>query len=144
MDVELPGLEGGRLDEAVELNLKMWVDGQGRDVSQVDPGLRERVGNMQRNAFDKQLFAETQTPPPGPDEWLDPPAVSRLSEIRARTLVVVGSHDVADFLQISEMLTSDISSATRAVIEGTAHLPSLEKPELFLKILRGFVSDESA
>ncbi|MBA3628612.1 MAG: alpha/beta fold hydrolase [Actinobacteria bacterium] len=136
-------LEGGRVEEAVELNLKMWVEGPSREESEMDAELRERVRTMQRAAFEKQLLAEAQSPPPGPAEWLDPPAISRLAEIRAPTLVVVGDQDVPDFLHISERLTADIDSATRSVIEGAAHLPSLERPEVFMETLRSFLSGSS-
>jgi pimeloyl-ACP methyl ester carboxylesterase len=134
-------LEAGRIEEAVELNLEMWVEGPGREASEVDAGFRERVRTMQRDAFVKQLHAEAQSPPPGSPDWLDPPAISRLADIRARTLVLVGDQDVADFIRISERLTADIDTATGAVIEGAAHLPSLEKPGVFLEIVRNFLSD---
>lgn len=136
-------LEGGRTDEAVELNVKMWVDGPARKESEVDAGIRERVRIMQHAAFEKQMQAEAQSPPPGPPEWLDPPAISRLGEIRAPTLVVVGDQDVPDFLHISARLTDDIETTTRAVIEGAAHLPSLERPEVFMGALRSFLSGSS-
>lgn len=132
-------LEDGRVDEAVELNLRMWVDGPTRDASEVDPDLRERVRIMQRTAFDKQLQAEAQSPPPGPTQWLEPPAIDRLGEIQVPTLVLVGDQDVKDFLQIAEKLTTDIATTSKAVIEGAAHLPSLEKPEVFLASLRRFL-----
>ncbi|MDQ3766711.1 MAG: hypothetical protein M3346_05130 [Actinomycetota bacterium] len=115
------------MEEAVELNVKMWVDGPSRGELEVSADLRERVRIMQRAAFVKQLDAEAQSPPPGPAEWLDPPAISRLGEIRAPTPVLVGDQGVPDFLDISERLTADIETATRTVIKGAAHLPSLEK-----------------
>ncbi len=133
-------LERARVEEAVELNLRMWVDGPARDSSMIDAKLRERVGAMQRDAFDKQLAAEAQSPPPGPPEWLDPPATSRLGEIRVPTLVLVGALDVPDFVRISEGLTAGIATATLSVIEGVAHLPSLEKPDTFWATLRSFLS----
>ena len=48
-------LERGDLDAAVEANLRMWVDGPERRADEVDPALRERVGEMQRRAFELQL-----------------------------------------------------------------------------------------
>ncbi|MGH3118444.1 MAG: alpha/beta fold hydrolase, partial [Gaiellales bacterium] len=43
-------LEAGRIDEAVELNLRTWL-------GTVDPATRERVGAMQRRAFELLLEA---------------------------------------------------------------------------------------
>lgn len=46
------------MEEAVELNVKMWVEGLSREESEVDSKLRERVRIMQRAAFVKQLHAK--------------------------------------------------------------------------------------
>ena len=49
---ENAALEAGDLDAAVEANLVTWVDGPGQPVDRVDPGVRARVGEMQRRAFE--------------------------------------------------------------------------------------------
>ncbi|HYI24821.1 MAG TPA: alpha/beta fold hydrolase, partial [Thermomicrobiales bacterium] len=38
--------DAGKLDEAVEIELRMWVDGPRRSPDQVDSGVRERVREM--------------------------------------------------------------------------------------------------
>src|SRR5439155_8811975 len=45
---EEAALERGDLDAAVEVNLRMWVDGPRRSAGAVAAGVRERVGEMQR------------------------------------------------------------------------------------------------
>jgi 3-oxoadipate enol-lactonase len=50
-------LDAGDLDGAVELNLRMWVDGPRRGPDAVDQAVRAKVGEMQRRAFEVQLAA---------------------------------------------------------------------------------------
>src|SRR5262249_55424900 len=44
---EEAALERGDDDEAVEINVRMWVDGPSRSPDQVDPELRRKIGEMQ-------------------------------------------------------------------------------------------------
>jgi 3-oxoadipate enol-lactonase len=126
-------LERGDLDGATELNLRMWVDGPHRRPDQVTPGVRERVRVMQRDAF------AMETPEGVERVRLDPPAERRLKEIRVPTLILVGALDVPYILRASERLAREIPGARRIVIPGTAHLPSLERPEAFRGALEEFL-----
>jgi 3-oxoadipate enol-lactonase len=134
-------LDAGKLDEAVELNLRTWLDGYGRDAAPVPPETRARVAVMQRQAFETIVAAYERTPPPGPVSWAEPPATTRLHEVGARTLIVGCTHDHPDFRAIAELLVEGIPGAERATVE-TAHLPGVEQPEelneLVLKFLRNF------
>jgi 3-oxoadipate enol-lactonase len=132
-------LEAGEVDEAVELNLRTWLDGPGRDAAPVSPEARELVASGQRRAFETMLAAYERTPPPGPVRWADPPAATRLAEIAAPTLVVACAHDVADFRAIAERLGREIPGA-RTVVFDTAHLPGLERPEELNRLLLDFLS----
>jgi 3-oxoadipate enol-lactonase len=125
-------LEAGKVDEAVELNLRTWL-------GEVEPEVRERVGAMQRRAFEVLLAAYREEPHPGPVEWIEPPAVGRLGEIAAPTLVLVGA-DLPDFRAIAERLAAEIPGAERAVIEGARHLPGVERPEKFNRLVLDFLA----
>lgn len=133
-------LEEGRLDDAVELNMRVWLDGPRRDPDAVDADLRRRCAEMQRHALVVQLEAYEQSPPPGPVGWLDPPAAARLAEIRAPTLVVVGGEDVHDMLEIADRLATEVPGARKVVLEGTAHLPAFERPEEFNRVAVDFLA----
>ena len=137
--VEDAALERGDLDAAVEANLSTWVDGPHRSPSMVDPELRALVGEMQRRAFELQLPVEGEAD----EELLVPDAGERLSEVRARTLILVGDDDVSDMAVIAEQLEREIADARRASITGTAHLPSLERPEEFDELVLGFLGSAS-
>lgn len=125
----------GNLEAAVEANLRMWVDGPNRRPDEVDPSVRSFVGEMQRRALELQapLWEEVQ------EELLVPDVGSRFVELRVPTLVLVGSEDVSDIHEIADRLASGIPGARKVVIAGTAHVPSLERPEEFDRLVLAFL-----
>jgi pimeloyl-ACP methyl ester carboxylesterase len=127
-------VEAGDLDAAVELNLRMWVDGPHRGRDAVDPAVRAKVGEMQRRAFEVQLGAE-----PGEHRRPEPPAAERLEEVSAPALVIVGDADVPDVLERAELLGQRIPNARKVVLPGVAHMVNLERPEEFLRLVRDFL-----
>lgn len=124
------------IDAAVELNLRIWVDGPHRGPDAVFGELRRRVGEMQRHAFEQQLpvweLAE--------DELLTEDLDGRLADVRAPTLVLSGADDVDDIGAIADRLATGIPDSRRETIDGTAHLPSLERPEEFDRLVLGFLA----
>ncbi len=132
---EEAALETGDLDTAVEINLRTWVDGPRRSPEQVDPGVRAKVAEMQRRAFELQLpFEETAE-----EELLVTDLADRVGEITAPTLLVVGDEDVSDMHAIADRLVAEIPGARRATIAGAAHVPSMERPAEFDELVLGFL-----
>lgn len=133
-DEEEAAFEAGDLDAAVEVSLRTWVDGPRRRPEDVDPELRRRVGEMQRDAYDLQR------------EWVDEePLVrelgERLGEIVAPTLVLVGDEDQPDMQAIAKRLAREIQGARLATIPGTAHVPSMERPREFDELVLPFLEE---
>ncbi len=126
-------LDAGKLEDAVELNLRTWL-------GDVEPNVRERVGAMQRHAFEVLLAAYAGEPYPEPVGWVEPPAAERLGEIAAPTLVLVGDEDLPDFRAIAERLAADIPRAKRAVIDGAKHLPGIERREELNRLVLDFLA----
>jgi 3-oxoadipate enol-lactonase len=124
----------GDVDGATDLNVRTWVDGPHRTPSQVDPSIRERVRSMQRELF------LTSAPEGVTRDRLQPPAIERLEEIGAPTLVLVGDRDVEDMLEAGELLASRIPSARKIVLSGAGHLVSMERPEEFGDLVTGFLA----
>ncbi len=62
---EEAALERGDVDGAVEVNLRMWVDGPSRAPDEVDADVRSKVGEMQRRAIEIWLEAGEERRPPG-------------------------------------------------------------------------------
>jgi 3-oxoadipate enol-lactonase len=127
---EEAALERGDLDAAVEANVKLWL------ADDAEPDVRALVAEMQRNAFQLQ---DGHDVPPLPA--LDPPASTRLGEIAVPTLVVTGSEDVRDIHEIAEKLAAEIPGAERATIAGSGHLPSLERPDDFDRVVLAFLRE---
>lgn len=127
-------LDGGNITGATELNLRMWVDGPHRTPDQVDASVRERVREMQFHAFNM--------PVPDDAEWqpLTPPAIGRLDEIRVPTLIIVGDQDVSEFLRLADIVAEGIAKAEQVVIPGVAHLPNMEKPAEYNRVVLDFLA----
>ena len=131
-------LERGDLDGAVEASLRMWLAGPRRSLDVIDPAIRDLAAEMQRNAFRLQKGHQMEFVP------LEPPASQRLSEVRAPTLVVTGDEDVEDIHQIADKLTAEIPGAEHATIADAAHLPNLERPDEFDRIVLSFLAEHAS
>jgi pimeloyl-ACP methyl ester carboxylesterase len=126
--------EAGDIAGAVEYELRMWVDGPDRGPEEVDPEMRERVRDMNAALFVRDDDAGEEIP-------LDPPAAERLAEISVPTLIVYGDKDVMDVRQAAEPLAAAIPAAQLAVIRDAAHLPQMERPEVFNDIVLRFLRE---
>jgi 3-oxoadipate enol-lactonase len=130
---EEAALERGDFDAAVDTMLRAWVAGPRRSLDAVDPKIRELVADMQRNAYELQHGHDVRGNP------LVPPAWQRLGEIGVPTLVLTGDEDFGDVHQIADKLAEEIPGAERATIADAAHLPNLERPEEFDRLVLGFL-----
>jgi pimeloyl-ACP methyl ester carboxylesterase len=125
--------EAGDLEWVSELEVRMWVDGPRRGPDAVDPAVRDLVREMNLIALRNEalLLCEEQEP--------DVPAASRLSGIQAPTLVIVGDEDRARPLAAADLLESGLPDAQKRVMSGTAHLPNMERPEEFNRLVLDFL-----
>ncbi len=119
------------LAQAVEISLQIWAAGPTRKLSDVAPAVLERIREMNAHTF---ALPEEDRPQP-----LDPPANARLGEIRAPTLVIVGDKDVSGIQDIANRLATGIPGARKVVIPNTAHMPNMEKPDEFNRIVLDFL-----
>lgn len=120
----------GDLEEAAQIEYEMWVVGVGRPVDSVASAIQRLVVDM--------LLASYADPEVEQIEG-DSPAIHRLGEIAVPTLVVVGAHDRPDILRAADVLAEEIAGARKVIVPRTAHLPNLERPAVFNRILREFV-----
>jgi 3-oxoadipate enol-lactonase len=133
---EEAALRRGDLDAAVEVNLRMWVDGPRRSADDVDPDVRELVRQMQLRAFELQMPVDEEVR----ENLLVPDLADRLGEIQVPTLVLTGEEDSDDIQAIADVLVAKLPDARRASIPRTAHVPSLERPEEFDRLVLEFLS----
>ena len=124
-------MEAGDVGRAVEASLRFSTDG-GRRPDQVDPAARERTRAMMvRQLSRPRVTAEAR--------WVDPPAASRLAEIRAPVMVLVGDHDNVVVRDIADLVTREVPGARREVIPDAGHHPNMEHPALFDELVLGFL-----
>ena len=70
-----------------------------------------------------------------------PPAIQRLHEIAAPTLVLVGELDSHDFQQIASTLERGIPHARKIVVPGVGHMANMEAPERFNAVVTAFLDE---
>jgi pimeloyl-ACP methyl ester carboxylesterase len=132
----------GDLTRTAELEVRMWVVGHGRSPDEVDPDVLKRVREMDEIALSNEADRD------GLEQALEPAALTRLAEIDAPTLIVVGEADGPEILQVSDLLAREIPGASKIVMSNAAHLPSMEHPaefnRLVLEFLGGLSSEGSA
>jgi pimeloyl-ACP methyl ester carboxylesterase len=76
------------------------------------------------------------------DEWApEPPAADRLPDILAPTLLVVGDEDQPRVFAAADLLERELPNVHKVVIHGTAHLPNMERPEEFNRVVLDFLKD---
>jgi 3-oxoadipate enol-lactonase len=125
----------GDIDAANELELRIWVDGFGRTAGPVDPTVREKVRVMNAAALAREgEFEQAESV-----NRLDPPAIGRLAEIAIPTLVIVGACDLPEVVASAEVLATRIPGAQKVVLPEVAHLPPLERPAEFNRLVLDFL-----
>ncbi|MDQ2964676.1 MAG: alpha/beta hydrolase [Chloroflexota bacterium] len=128
-------LDRGDPDAAVEVNLRAWVDGPTRSREAVDPAVRTFVGGMQRRAFELPTWDSNVAP----ESELEPSAAGRLAELRIPVLALVGMADWPPIIEVAERIGREVPGSRVVRWPGVAHLPSLERPAEFERLVREFI-----
>jgi len=122
----------GDFDGAADVFFRAWTVGPRRQPEDLKPQVRERVLNWARQGAD-----------PGMDTGyaltLDPPAIGRLAEIKAPTLVIIGDQDMPGILEIGDLIERNVAGSKKVVFKGAAHMVNVEQPEKFAKIVLEFL-----
>ncbi|MGI5227703.1 alpha/beta fold hydrolase [Actinoallomurus sp. CA-142502] len=136
-EAEKNALAARDLDAAVEANIATWVVGRGREPSDVASGVQDHVRRMQWRAFEvTESLGETD------EAEFAPPAFERLPDLTIPVLVLVGGRDLDTTLDSAERICRALPDARRVDWPDVAHLPSLERPDDFLALLREWVAQE--
>jgi len=114
----------GDIEQVNELELQIWVDGPHRTPEQISSTVRERVREM-------NLIALKTPEDVGDEQALEPAAANRLSEIHTPTLVIAGDLDTPKTLAAADFLAQHIAGARKLSIGDAAHLPNMERVEVF-------------
>ena len=131
MDIAFEQAEWERLNR---LEVKLWSIGPGRDEAELDPEFVRTAYEL--NAANIPHVTEKPTPIP-----LEPPSYDRVVDIAVPSLVMVGDCDLSEHLAESAYLLSTRPHADGVRFPNTAHLPNLERPEEFERVLTRWLAD---
>jgi 3-oxoadipate enol-lactonase len=124
--------KAGDMDAVNRAEVRLWVDGPRRPEGSAPAAVRDLVLDMNGRAL-RSDWASAE------DQGIDPPAITRLGEITAPTLVIVGDQDLPHASANADVITSKVPGARRATIKDAAHLPSLEHPKEFNRLVLDFL-----
>lgn len=134
--------ERGDMELVNRVQAHEWLDGPRTQSGRVGGDARALFLDMNARALAKPALTQEQ---PREDAW------SRIEDIAAPTLLVVGDEDFTALVDRHETLSEAVPNAFAVVLEGAAHIPSIEKPEMinsllaqFLDALNGGESDEES
>jgi pimeloyl-ACP methyl ester carboxylesterase len=121
--------EAGRFEEAAELMARWWFVGPQREPGEVDSGLYERVRAMVLRGYALQADV---------DATLRRVEI-QLEQLTTPTLVLRGALDWPDVAAAAERFVRELPDAREVVIDGSAHLPTLERPDEVARVILEFV-----
>jgi pimeloyl-ACP methyl ester carboxylesterase len=127
--------EAGNLALVSELEVQIWVDGPERSPGDVYASVRDLVREMNLIALRNEATGLGE-------EWEpEPPAADRLPDVQAPTLLIVGDEDQPRVFAAAELLEKELPNVRKAIMHGTAHVPNMERPEEFNRIVLDFLED---
>jgi len=125
----------GKREEVADMLVDIWVVGLKRHREIVDSA----AGALVREMILDNYASVTDKYPETPPEF---DLMSRLGDIRAPSLVMIGDSDLPDMQAISQLVADSMLGAKRLLIPGAAHLPNLENPTLFNQSVIDFLADQ--
>jgi pimeloyl-ACP methyl ester carboxylesterase len=108
----------------------LWLDGPLSQSGRVEGPARELFLDMNGRRLGKPALTHEEAPEP---------AVDSLAAISGPVLLVVGDLDFPHIIERHEDLSEELENAFSVTLEDTAHLPSLERPDLFDPLLLEFL-----
>jgi pimeloyl-ACP methyl ester carboxylesterase len=126
----------GNLDLVAELETQIWFDGMGRSPSQVDQAMRGLVYEMDRRGLELDAKHLGNRLPDAPV-----PATKRLAGLKIPSLVIVGAHDSPFMQAAADYQAQNLPSARKVTIADAAHLPNLDHPEEFRRVVASFLEE---
>ena len=141
-----------------DLVRKLVVISANFDTSGLTPEAMEGFRTLSAESYDLAMLRESYqaVSPDGPGHWpvvvdkfkemvSTQPAITveQLSWITAATLVVVGDHDIVT-LDHTSTLFRVIPNCELAVVPGTSHFVTMEKPDLVNRLVLDFLEKDPA
>ena len=128
----LQAAQNGDMEKATDLWLKTAYMAPAMKNPQLAPKLRKLAmdnakENLDNPILEKDIFAHSDT---------------RLPEIKANTLIIVGSLDVKGIHEIAGLLRARIPNSADTVVQGAGHMLNMERPQEFNSIVLGFLEKQ--
>jgi pimeloyl-ACP methyl ester carboxylesterase len=118
-----------------QAEMYLFLDGPRRPRGYVKQPLRDLFLEMNATSLNRDW--ET-----APTNDLNPPAVERLGEVTAPTLIVLGDKDVPHVYDNADLLMKSLPLVRQVVINDAAHLPNLEHPDEFNRLVLEFLLED--
>ncbi|QQR40157.1 alpha/beta fold hydrolase [Devosia rhizoryzae] len=127
---EEDAFERGDRDMLNRVQAHEWLDGPRAKSGRVGGAARELFLDMNGLALAKPILTQEEE---RPDAW------SRMEGVNTPALLLVGDEDFSAIIDRHETLSETMPNAFAAVLEGTAHIPSIERPELVSAMIVEFL-----
>jgi pimeloyl-ACP methyl ester carboxylesterase len=125
--------KAGDMEAVNRAEVRLWVDGPRRREGSAPATVHELVLDMNGRSLHTDWSSAESQP-------IDRPAIARLNEIAAPALVIVGDQDLPHCLSNADLIASKVTGSRKVVIKDAAHLPSLERPVEFNRVLGDFLT----
>lgn len=128
------GREMPAFDAPVAEQIAYWSGSDPWFVAPANTAARQRLhALLTANPHNLRLALELELRP-------QLPALPRLGEIAVPTLIVVGEQDIPDVHAHCGAIEAAIPGAKRVVLPGSGHVPHLEAPEVFNRVVLEFLA----
>jgi 3-oxoadipate enol-lactonase len=129
-------LAAGEHEKLNRLETELWAAGPNRDVLELDPAFLSLAYEL--NATNVRHLGDRATPVP-----LESPAYYRTVDLEVPALFAVGEFDLASELAATEYLLSTVPDSSGATFPDSAHLPSVERPDEFVRVLKAWLEEHA-
>ncbi|MEU9293488.1 alpha/beta hydrolase [Streptomyces sp. NPDC048266] len=121
------------VEELITHEVRLFVDGPGREPAPERDAVREQVAEMLRLNYTQQKDT--------PDFVKVEPAAGRLAELSCPVRVLVGDADIAGMRATAEEVASAVPQASLVRVPDAAHALTLEHPETVERELRAWLRE---
>ena len=125
-------MAAGDLEGSIE-GFMAFAAGPHRTLDDLAPDVVRRLRDMARTTMSKHTAGEPDHLVPVRETW------ERLGKIDVPLLAINGSADSPDHIGMAERIARTVRGGRIATIDGTAHYPNMERPDLYNAILGDFL-----
>jgi len=130
-DLQDLAISENRIDDAVKMDLEIWASAQGMTSKSRILEIATANSHIHKN------------PPNKLQKSPEPPAFTKLSQIRIPTILIVGDQDVKGMQLMTKRLHELIPGSKLKVIRGADHIANMSRPEEFNAIVSSFLKQWS-